>query len=69
MAAYFDDQQYPHVRAMKTCLACGRAKIVGELVCWPCNNHLKIVHDGGYGPDVDRVIRVAEVLRERLDRE
>lgn len=64
-----NQEQYPHVRAMKTCLACGRVKDVGLLVCWPCNNHLKIVHDVGYGPDVDRVLRIAEVLRERLDRE
>lgn len=54
--AYADQEQYPHIRAMTLCLACGGGKTVGLLVCWPCHNELKMVHDVGYGLTMERVL-------------
>lgn len=62
-------QQYPHVSAMRFCMACGNGKTVGALVCWPCHNNLIMIHEEGYGPDVDRLIRFAEVSSERIARQ
>lgn len=52
--------QYPHVRALPICLACGGKKDRGLLVCWPCNNEFKILNDVGYGPQMDRIIAKAD---------
>lgn len=54
-----NSEQYPAVRAMTICLACGGGKHVGLLVCWSCHNELKMNHDFGYGP-MDRVIQKAQ---------
>jgi hypothetical protein len=67
--AYANPQQYPHIRALKVCLACGGRKHEGLLVCWPCHNALSMQHDAGYGPTMDRVIAHAEALCERRDAE
>lgn len=58
--------QYPHVRAMRTCLACGGPKHVGLIVCWQCHNALKMRYDHGYGPTMERILQVAEVKREQV---
>lgn len=55
-----NSEQYPVVRAMKICLACGGGKDVGLLVCWECHNQLKMIYDDGYGPTMDRVIQKAQ---------
>lgn len=64
--AQANKQQFPHVRALTICLACGGPKDAGLLVCWPCHNELKLIHDHGYGPDVDLLIETADAKAEAL---
>lgn len=61
-----DITQYPHVRAMRICLACGAGKDVGLLLCWGCHNNLKMHHDHGYGDAVERVLRTANERAARI---
>jgi hypothetical protein len=64
-----DAERYPHIRALRVCIACCQAKDPGCLVCWDCHNDLSVVHDGGYGRVVERALQVAEVLFERRNKE
>jgi len=46
-------EQYPHVRTLTWCCACGHDKPVGNLLCWECHHGFKALYDGGYGPFVE----------------
>lgn len=73
MVLFSQDQQYPPIRALKTCLCCGGKKDIGCLVCWDCHNALKMTHEGGYGPTMERVLSVAnaqfEITAQSLKRD
>lgn len=61
--------QYPKVRALTVCLACGGGKSAGLLVCWPCHNDLSVAHEHGYGMIMDRVIQVIDAQLTKRDHE
>lgn len=55
-----EGDQFPHVRALPLCLACGGGKSRDALVCTECHNKLQMLYDRGYGATTDRVIERAE---------
>jgi hypothetical protein len=60
-----NENQFPHVRALHTCLCCGGAKHVGLLLCWECHNELKMKYDYGYGPIVEKALADIEATNIR----
>lgn len=58
-------KQFPHVKLAPICIACGRPKHIGLLVCVECHNAFSMRHDVGYGEHTERLLAKADEVLAR----